>query len=166
MSHLEHLIAEYLDWKGYIVKRNLKVGARAKGGWEMELDIVAYQPHTNDLIHCEPSLDAHAWEKRRSRYKKKFDAGRKRILSEVFTWLKPETPIRQIAIFPTATKEPFEGATVLSVDQMTGIIRDDVMQCGVMAKKAISEFYPLLRTLQLSHCGYNKVSQAKMKLFN
>jgi hypothetical protein len=26
MSHLENLIAEYYDWKGYLVKRNIKVG--------------------------------------------------------------------------------------------------------------------------------------------
>ena len=32
MSHLESLIAEYLEWQGYLIRRNLKVGRRAKGG--------------------------------------------------------------------------------------------------------------------------------------
>ncbi len=58
MSHLEDLIAEYYDWRGYLVKRNIKVGRLQHGGWEMELDVIAYHPHTNHLIHLEPSLDA------------------------------------------------------------------------------------------------------------
>ncbi len=28
MSHLEDLIAEFYDWKGYLVKRNIKVGPK------------------------------------------------------------------------------------------------------------------------------------------
>jgi hypothetical protein len=44
MSHLEDLIVEYYDWRGYLVKRNIRVGPLAHGGWEMELDIVAYIP--------------------------------------------------------------------------------------------------------------------------
>jgi len=56
MSHLEALIAEYYDWKGYLVKRNIKVGRLKHGGWEMELDVVAYDPNTKHLIHLEPSF--------------------------------------------------------------------------------------------------------------
>src|SRR4051794_26564469 len=99
MSHLESLIAEYLDWQGYIVKRNLKVGRLAHGGWQMELDIVAYHPHTRDLVHYEPSIDAHSWDIREARYRKKFESGRTFILTEVFSWLPPSSSIRQIAVF-------------------------------------------------------------------
>ena len=47
MSHLEDLLAEYYDWKGYLVKRNIKVGRLNHGGWEMELDVIAYHPIDN-----------------------------------------------------------------------------------------------------------------------
>ena len=40
MSHLENLIAEYYDWQGYLIKRNIKVGKLSHGGWEMELDVL------------------------------------------------------------------------------------------------------------------------------
>src|SRR5437764_13234533 len=58
MSHLEDLLCEYYDWQGYIVRRNVKVGRLSHGGWEGELDIVAYHPKTRDLVHLEPSIDA------------------------------------------------------------------------------------------------------------
>ncbi len=85
MSHLESLIAEYLDWQGFIVKTNIKVGRLKHGGWEMELDILGYHPRSGALVHYEPSIDALSWEKREARYKKKFAAGRNYIFSDVFT---------------------------------------------------------------------------------
>jgi hypothetical protein len=72
MSHLESLIAEYLEWQGYLIRRNMKVGRRAKGGWEMELDVVGYHPQLNKIIHYEPSIHALRWAEREARYVKKF----------------------------------------------------------------------------------------------
>ncbi len=60
MSHLEDLIAEYYDWKGCLVKRNIKVGKLSHGGWEMELDVIAFDPHTEHLVHFELSIDTHS----------------------------------------------------------------------------------------------------------
>jgi hypothetical protein len=85
LSHLENLIAEYYDWSGYLIKRNIKVGRLSHGGWEMELDIVAFGPHTNHLVHLEPSIDANSWKIREQRFSKKFNSSVKYIFSEVFT---------------------------------------------------------------------------------
>lgn len=159
MSHLESLIVEYLDWQGYLVRRNTKVGRLKHGGWEMELDVIGFNPHSGDLVHYEPSVDAHTWETREMRYMKKFDAARKLIFLEVFSWLPPETPLRQIAVFPSHPKDrhTIAGAQILSIDELMAEIRSKIIGCGVMRSNAISENYPLLRVLQLSHCGYNKV---------
>lgn len=159
MSHLESLIVEYLDWQGYLVRRNTKVGRLKHGGWEMELDVIGFNPHSGDLVHYEPSVDAHTWETREMRYKKKFDAARKLIFLEVFSWLPPETPLRQIAVFPSHPKDrhTIAGAQILSIDELMAEIRSKIIGCGVMRSNAISENYPLLSVLQLSHCGYNKV---------
>jgi hypothetical protein len=51
----------------------------AHGGWEMELDVVAFNPQINQILHIEPSLDANSWDKREARFTKKFEAGRKYI---------------------------------------------------------------------------------------
>ena len=40
-NFLEQLVAEFYEYKGYFVRRNILVGKRAKGGYECELDVVA-----------------------------------------------------------------------------------------------------------------------------
>ena len=158
MSHLEDLIAEYYDWQGYLVKRNIHVGKRAKGGWEMELDIIAYNPHSKHLIHIEPSLDADPWAKREARFTKKFTLARKYILREVFTWLPNNTKIEQMAILARHPKDRNEvgGGKIKSVDELMHEIREKVNGSGMASKSAIPQQYPLLRTIQLLCNGYSK----------
>ena len=158
MSHLEDLIAEYYDWKGYLVKRNIKVGKLKHGGWEMELDIIAYNPHSNHLIHVEPSIDADSWSRREFRFQKKFSAGGKYIFSEVYTWLNIETPVDQVAILVSHPKgrDEIAGAKIKSIDELMSEIRSEVIDTGIIAKSAIPEQYPLLRTIQMSQNGYYK----------
>jgi len=159
MTHLETLIAEYLDWQGFLVMRNRKVGRLKHGGWEMELDIIGYRPESNQLVHYEPSLDSKPWFNRESRYDKKFRAGRKYILKELFPWLKPAPRLQQFAVFPMHPKNrnKIAGGSVISIDELMAKIRERVLTHGKMSKNAIPEQYPLLRTLQLSHCGYYSV---------
>lgn len=158
MTHLESLIGEFYDWQGYLVKKNTKVGKRKLGGWEMELDIVAFHPHTQHLIHLEPSIDADSREKREVRYRKKFEAGKKFIFTEVFTWLDAATPLEQVAIFISHPKgrDTLAGGKIVSVDELVSDIRAEVMKSGRMIQHAIPEQFPLLRTMQLTHCGYQK----------
>ncbi len=161
MSHLETLIGEYLDWQGFLVRRNVKVGRLGHGGWEMELDIIGYHPQSGILVQYEPSLDADSWPKRETRYQKKFEAGRKYILQDIFPWLKPRTPLNQIAVFPNHSKgrDTIAGGTIVSIDELMAEIRAGVVASGIMASNAVPEQYALLRTLQLSHVGYYRTIQ-------
>ncbi len=93
MNHLEKLTRQYYDWKGYLVKGNVKVGRLSHGGWAGELDIVAYHPQTEHLVHIEPSIDADSWKKREERFENKFRHGREYIYKDVFPWLSPETSL-------------------------------------------------------------------------
>jgi hypothetical protein len=158
VSHLEDLIAEFLDWEGYLVKRNVKVGRLKHGGWQSELDLIGYRHEDKKLVHYEPSIDAFSWTKREVRYVKKFQAGRQYIHTDVFPWLPKNTPIEQIAIFTAHPKNRHEiaGGKILSIDEFVKRIRDQVCSKGIMAKSAIPEQYPILRTIQLSHCGYHR----------
>lgn len=159
MSHLEDLIVEYYDWKDYVVKRNVKVGRRAKGGWEMEIDVVAFHHKSGHLIHLEPSLDADSWKKREERFKKKFDAGKKYIGKEIFAWLDSSIALEQVAILPSRTKDrvSLAGGNLITVDEFIAMVRNEVISQGKASSNAIPEIYPLLRTLQLSHNGYERV---------
>lgn len=158
MSHLENLIAEYYDWQGYLIKRNIKVGKLCHGGWEMELDVLAYNPHSKHLIHIEPSIDAHSWETRETRFSKKFTAAKKYIFSEIFTWLENDIPLEQVAVLVTHPKDrnTLAGGRIVSIDEVILQIKNKIIDCGIVAKNAIPEQYPLLRTLQLSINGYYK----------
>ena len=90
-----------------------------------------------------------------------FLSDKKYILSEVFKWLQKDTPIRQIAVFNwhPQNRNQIAGGTIQSVDELMAEIRKEIMSQGLMSKNAISEQFPLLRTLQLSHCGYYKLQQ-------
>ncbi|HVT87955.1 MAG TPA: hypothetical protein VHD56_03805 [Tepidisphaeraceae bacterium] len=161
MSHLEDLLAEYYEWGSHVVKCNTLVGRRQHGGWEMELDIIAYSPE-NKIPHLEPSLDALCWTKRQERFKKKFNAGRKYIFKDMFPWLPPDTQIIQRAILVSAGehRRTLAGAEVLSVDEMIGEIKQAVACKGPASRAAISERYPLLRTIQLVVCGHYRLADS------
>lgn len=158
MNHLEQLIGEFYDWRGFLVKRNVKVGRRGAGGWEMELDVVAFRPRDGKLVHVEASLDAHSWERREERYAKKFAIGDKYILKDMFTWLPPSTAIERLAIFPSAPagRTHIAGAQLRSIDGFVKEVADVISKGKVMAKDAIPEQYPLLRTMQLTLLGYHR----------
>jgi hypothetical protein len=79
INFLEQVVSEWYEFRGYFVRRNVRVGPRTKGGHESELDIVASHPEKKHLVHIEPSSDAASWEARELKYKKKFDAGKKYI---------------------------------------------------------------------------------------
>ncbi|KQW45841.1 MULTISPECIES: hypothetical protein [unclassified Roseateles] len=157
MAHLENLVAEYLDLAGYLVRKNIKVGRLVHGGYEGELDVVAFHPVDGQIVHYELSLDAHTWSKREERYKKKMNAGRKYIHKELFPWLADDVAIKQYAVFPSCgNRAELAGAELLTVDALVQQIVEKVKARGRGASDAIPESYPLLRTLQLAFCGYSR----------
>lgn len=131
----------------------------------MELDVVGFHPQSGDLIHLEPSLDALSWEKREKRYDKKFDAGRKYILKELFAWLPPKTRLRQFALFISHPKgrDTLGGGFVLSIDEFMAEVADRIRNRGKMSTDAIPEQFSLLRTLQLYISGYYSVKPEPLK---
>ena len=156
MNHLETLIRQYYEWKGYIVRGNIKLGRLSHGGWAGELDIVAYHPQTKHLLHIEPSLDAHTWAKREERFKKKFKFGKQYICRDVFPWLDRKTPIEPIAIMNTSGTGKVAGGRVVTVDEFMQEVKNEIRKQGKVVGNAIPEEYDLLRTIQMAICGYRR----------
>lgn len=149
MNHLEQLIAEWYEYQGYFVRRNIHVGKRSQGGYECELDIVAFNPSSKELFHIEPSNDADSWGKRELRYKKKFDAGKKYIPNLFEGMLLPKK-INQIAVFVLASKKnrtTIAGGEIMLAEELLSEIVSDLSQKPLL-KSAVPEQYPLLRTIQ------------------
>jgi hypothetical protein len=86
MNHLEQLVAEWLQYRGYFVRMSVSVGARPRGGFEGDLDVVGLNLLNKHLVHVECSLDSDSWEKRQQRFSVKFERGRRHI-NEVFRGL-------------------------------------------------------------------------------
>ena len=162
MNHLESLVREYLEWQGYLVRSNEKVNALSHGGYEMELDIVGYEPHKGTIVHYEPSIDGNSWAKREERFQKKFSLARKYIRKEIFPWLERDVHIEQIAICVTrGQRTTLGGGKLITVDEFFSEVRAKVIEQGPAQSNAISETYPLLRTIQFSCVGYTKIIEKK-----
>jgi hypothetical protein len=149
MNHLEQLVSEWLDYNGYFVRKNVLVGKRSAGGYECELDVVAFNTQTNHLIHVEPSLDADSWAKRDERFTRKFDAGRKYI-PDLFSGIEVPDDLDQVALFVFASKANHAhvgGGEVMLVSELYQEITTGLRGKRV-AKEAVSEQFPLLRTIQ------------------
>lgn len=158
VNHLEDLIGQFYEWRGYFVRRNILVGKRAAGGWEMELDVVAFHPKKGELLHIEASLDAHSWAKREQRFQKKFAAGRRYIHRDVFPWLDRKMRIQKQCILPHrgSNRTQLAGGNLLSVDEFMRQVKAEVARSGLASRSAIPEQFDLLRTIQLAVSGYYK----------
>ena len=149
-NHLESLVAEWYEFRGYFIRRNVKVGKRPEGGHEAELDVVGLHPEQHSLVQIEPSLDAHRWSVREARYLKKFEAGRKYIPG-LFPGMAIPKHIDQIALFVYGGKsrERIAGGRVVFIRDFMEEIRAGIRHRKV-AHAAIPEGLPLLRTLQFA----------------
>jgi hypothetical protein len=150
-NHLETLVAELYEFRGFFVRRNVQVGKRSKGGYECELDIVAFHPEQGAIVHIEPSLDADSWEKREIRYTKKFEAGR-RYIPSLFPGIAIPKQIDQVALFVFgggAGRSHIAGGRILFVKDFMAEVRETISSHKVY-NSAIPEQFPLLRTLQFA----------------
>ncbi len=148
-NFLEQLVAEWYEYRGYFVRRNVPAGKRARGGNECELDIVAFDPVGRHLVHIEPSMDAESWEKRERQFKKKFDAGLKYIPG-LFPSLDLPEKIEQIAIFAFASRTNHPTLAGRKVLLVSDLMRDIMEYLGdkKLTSSAVPEHHPILRTLQ------------------
>lgn len=148
-NFLEQLVAEWYEYQGYFVRRNVPVGKRARGGYDSELDVVAFNPTLRHLVHIEPSLDAESWEKRERLFRRKFEAGRRHI-PELFDGFELPPDIEQIAIlvFASRSNHPtLGGGKVLLISDLMRQIMEELSDKKPNAI-LVPEHHTILRTLQ------------------
>lgn len=147
-NHLEQLVAEWYEFRGYFVRRNIRVGNRPNGGHECELDVVAFHPTKKHLVHIEPSTDAKPFAEREIAYTRKFQAGRKHIPS-LFAGLSLPKDIEQIGLFLYGTNRGhIAGGKMMLVSELVREILGGLQPYRINSR-AVPESFPLLRTLQL-----------------
>jgi hypothetical protein len=150
MNHLEQLVAEWLQYKDYLVRVSVPVGPREKGGFEGELDVIAVNLAAKHFLHVECSLDALSTEKREIHFAVKFERGR-RFAKDVFRGLPIPDQLEQVAIlqFASGKIRSVGGARMVTVRELIHEIYDGLKDTSPQSK-AVSSNLPLLRTLQLA----------------
>lgn len=149
-NYLEQLVAEWYEYQGYFVRRNVLVGPRPKGGYECELDVVAFDPRRPHLVHYETSMDALSWEKRDLKYERKFAAGR-RYIPEIFPGIMLPSAVYQRALLYFASKKSRDtvgGQPLVLVSEFLTEVFGTLASQRV-ATNAVPEHLPILRTLQV-----------------
>lgn len=165
MNHLEALTSEWLDYNGYFVRTAVRVGKRPRGGWQGELDVVAFHAARRHFLHVECSIDADTWEKREKTFERKFAMGRKHA-RELFSGMDLPTLLDQVVVHgyasaPGRHRQLGNGRLVTSTELIAEIIG------GIPAtawKSAVPENYPLLRTLQFAKMAGAKIERPSAKL--
>ena len=151
MNHLESLTAEWLDYNGYFVRTGVKVGKRARGGWDGELDVVAFHPARPHFLHVECSIEALNWNDRELRFQRKFAIGREHA-RDLFSGMELPTMLDQVVVhgYATAADQHRElaGGRLVTSQELTAEIIVGIPRTAW--KHAVPEKYPLLRTLQFA----------------
>ena len=148
-NYLEELVSEWYQFTGYFVRQNVLVGRRKKGGYDCELDIVAFHPTKKHIIHIEPSMDCHPWGTREKRFRKKFDAGRKHI-PKIFEGFDLPSKIEQVALLVYASKANHQsvgGGSIMLISELLAQIIADISGLD-LSNNAIPEHFTNLRTIQ------------------
>ena len=151
MNFLESLVAEWYEFSGYFVRSNSRTRKRPKGGWDVELDVLAFSPSDQRLVHIETSSDANSWQERKDRFlKKKFILSRKEYESLIGSNIKT---IEKIAIVGwSTTKRDLnwgDDIKVVLIPQLLEEITAKLKETSPM-KQAVPESFPLLRAMQMA----------------
>lgn len=167
MNHLETLTAEWLAYNDYFTRSTVKVGKRAKGGWEGELDVVGFHPGRQHFIHVECSTDAWTWLRREETFRRKFAIGR-RHAAELFSGMELPTALDQVVVHGYAGANDkyrnLGGGRFVTSQELAAEIMNGIP--ATSRKSAVPENFPLMRTLQLSIMAGAKVAAPGKRLIS
>jgi hypothetical protein len=151
MNFLEQLVAEWYEYTGHFVRTNIRAQKREKGGWDVELDVLAYSPSNQELLHIETSGDANSWAERKQRFLEKKFTLSKQDYEEILEC--KINSVQRIAIvgYSRSTRANLEWGEGIEVklipkflDEIVAILRQrDWM------REAVPERYTILRAMQM-----------------
>jgi len=151
MNFLESLAAEWYAVQKYFVRTNIKTNRRENGGYNNEIDVLAFLPESGKLVHLETSWDSLTWKNREERYlSRKFVFSDKQYSEIIGT---DPASIQKRAIIGTSKSQPKEiwgsDIEVTTVPNFIAEIAEDIKQRHPM-RDVIPETYPCLRSFQFA----------------
>jgi len=117
------------------------------------MDVIAYNPQTNELTHMETSVDANSWEKRKIKFQRKFRYAKEHYM-EVFSFKTNDMKPIQVAIvgFNRIRDEHRsfgENIKIIHISEFIKEITESLKQKDPQ-RDTVPEGYPLLRAIQYS----------------
>lgn len=151
MNFLESLVAEWYEFSGYFVRSNPRTRKRPTNGWDVELDVLAFSPSDQRLVHIETSSDANSWQERKDRFlKKKFILSREEYESLIGSNINT---IEKVAVVGWSTTKSDlnwgDDIKVVLIPQLLEEITTKLKETSPM-KQAVPESFPLLRAMQMA----------------
>ena len=150
MNHLETLVAEFYEYTGHFVRRNVRSGKRARGGYDVEMDVLAYLPDTKELIHIETSGAATTWKRQREIIlKKKFDVFKEKYEQELKCKI---SQVKKVIIIGWAKTGSIVFDGKIEVIPIPAFLKKVAEELGKNkpSRGIVPEHYPLLRSIQLA----------------
>jgi len=151
MNFLETLVAEWYEFTGYFVRTNLRTRKLAKGGWGVELDVLAFAPGDQRLIHIETSGDANSWSARKNSFlKKKFILSHQEYEKLIGFKVRKIERIAVVGWAKSAKVDLHWGGHIRVVliptlmEEITSKLR------GIDPQQVVPEGFPLLRAMQMA----------------
>ena len=150
MTFLEQLVAEWYEYEGYFVRSNVRTRKRAKGGFDVELDVLAYDLSNNTLLHVETSGDADSWAERKRKFlTKKFILTREEYEAIIG---RKVNKIRKIAIvaYARSTKANLNWGQDIEVVLIPDFMKQiaEKLRSQHPTREAVPEGFPILRAVQ------------------
>ena len=150
MTFLEQLVAEWYEYEGCFVRSNVRARKRAKGGWDVELDVLAYDPSNNTLLHVETSGGADSWAERKRKFlTKKFILTREEYEAIIG---RKVNKIRKIAIvaYARSTKANLNWGQNIEVVLIPDFMKQiaEKLRSQHPMHEAVPEGFPILRAVQ------------------
>jgi len=155
MNFLEELAAEWYEYNGHFVRKNIKFGGpagKSSGGHTGEIDIAAFEPKTSTLTHIETSADAYTQEARRIRFVKKFTTASAHYV-DLFGF--PIKEVKRVVIVGFSTNQQkfdwrLADGSRIEIKDIPSFILEISSRLGKLdpVAKAIPESLPLLRAIQ------------------
>ncbi len=150
-NFLEQLVSEWYRYQGYYVRTNVMVGPRKAGGYEGELDVVAFHPETREIVHIETSMGAESWRERKDRFGAKFARGQ-RFIPQLFKFARRKPNKVAVLGFPRSTKLKEPLGPDVDVLLMPRLVEEITEKLGLVTVEsgAVPEQYPILRGMQFA----------------
>lgn len=147
-NYLVQLAAEWYEFQGYLVRRNVPVAVTGQGG-SVELDVVAVNTRRSEIVHLEASMDTDSWQKRERRFKAKFKAG-EGYCQSLARGMKGRTARKQRALLVYgrgAGRRALGGGELVLMPNFLLEITE-VLAKQRLQSQIVPEHLPLIRTLQ------------------